>query len=160
MHPGKLFLNFGHSAASNRNNHVAALSFAEHRAPSEAWVGTNITSCHCRRSLMLNDVGGVKTRTLFKLTNTWRSDIFSVILWGAFLVEECIELIWHLHKKDWGECQLPSKVLRLHLHRFGSGDMPFSVRTACFPTTPIICTGNSIASALKTIWIFNSNDQF
>ena len=83
---------------------------------------------HCRRSSMSNSSGGARTRTFFKLTNRWRSDIYSVRFRDVFRVEECIEVIWQAYKKDSRGCKLSSKT-RLHLlRRFGSGGMSFTVR--------------------------------
>ena len=109
LHPEKLLLNFGNSAAPNPKNYkilqlltrrttLRRSCFTERRAPSEAWIGGNISGCHCRQSSMRNNIGGARTRMFFKLTNRWRSDSFSVLFWGVFRVEERIELIWHLYK--------------------------------------------------------------
>ena len=58
--------------------------FTERRAPFETWIRGNIIGCHCRQSSMLNNIGGARTRTFFKLTNRWRSDIFSVFSEALF----------------------------------------------------------------------------
>ena len=52
---------------------------------------------------MRNYIGGARTHAFSKLTNIWRSDIFSVLFRGVFRVEERIELIWHLYKEIGGE---------------------------------------------------------
>ena len=57
------------------------------------------------RSSMLHNIGGARTRTFFKLTNRWRRDIFSVVFWGVFRVEECIKLILHPVQKWLGSIQ-------------------------------------------------------
>ena len=44
--------------------------FMGRRAPLEAWIGGNVSGCHCS---MPNNIGGARTRTFFKLTNRWRS---------------------------------------------------------------------------------------
>ena len=98
---------------------------------------------------MPNKIGSARSRTFFKLTNRWRSDYFSVLFWGVFRVVECMELIWNLSKKYWGECTLSSKISSLHQHRFGSGGMSFSVRRVSYHKS--VYTGNSIASAAKNI---------
>ena len=84
----------------------------ERSAPLEAWIGGNTSGWHCRQSPMLNNIaGGARTRTFFKLTNRW-SDIFCVLFWGVFRVEECIELIWHLYnvQKDLGDTERSAPV--------------------------------------------------
>ena len=45
-------------------------------------------------------------------------------------VKECIELVWPLYTQDWGECNHLSGDTKLTIHRFGSGEMPFSGRHA------------------------------
>ena len=69
----------------------------ERMAPLEAWIGGNRSGCHCRQSSMLYNIGGARTRTFLKLTSRWRSDIFSVLVWGVFGVWQDIEPIWHLY---------------------------------------------------------------
>ena len=53
----------------------------------------------------------------------------------------------HEQKKVGVECNRLSNMLRLQQHRFGSGDMPFSVWRVSFQWS--MYTGNSIASAEK-----------
>ena len=36
-----------------------------------------MSGCYCRQRSMLNNIGGAKTRTFFKLTSRWRSDILA-----------------------------------------------------------------------------------
>ena len=38
--------------------------FTERGAPLETWIDVNISICHCRQRLMLNDIGGARTRTV------------------------------------------------------------------------------------------------
>ena len=64
-------------------------------------VRVSVCGCHfivAKVQSMLNNIGGPSTRTFFKLTKRWRSDSLSVLYWGVFRVEECPELIWHLHR--------------------------------------------------------------
>ena len=99
LHPVKLFLNFGHSAGSNPKNYLAAFVLYGTQGSVRGLSRWECKWCHCRQSWMLNNIGGARTRTFFKLTSGWRSDIFSVLFWGFFRVEERIELIWHLYEK-------------------------------------------------------------
>ena len=71
--------------------------FTERRAPLEAWRWKY-------KRVTLSPKPNAKQRRwrensyVCKLTNRWQSDIFCVLFWGVFRVEECIELIWHLYK--------------------------------------------------------------
>ena len=75
LNPVKLFLYFGHSTAPNPYNYVAALVLYERGAPLGVCIGGNMSGGHYRRNSMLNSIGGARTRSFFKLTNRWRSDI-------------------------------------------------------------------------------------
>ena len=78
---------------------------------------------------MPNNIGGARTRTFFKLTNRWRSYIFSVLFWGVFRVKEYID---PAPVKKIGvdvSFNLIRSMLSMQQHGFGSGDMPRSVST-------------------------------
>ena len=110
LYPVKLFQNFCHSAAPNPYNYVAALVL---------YYGTQGSIRDLNRWeytwLLLPPTFNAKQHRwrenscdvrFFKLTNNRWRDIFNVLFRGVFRVKECIELIWHLYKYDWGECKL------------------------------------------------------
>ena len=103
--------------------------FTERKAPVEAWIGGNINGCH-RQSSMPNNIGGARTPTFCKLTNKW-SDIL------AFFSEALSG--WRMHRTDWPPVQKRLgwitallQDIMLAIHRFGLGDMPFSVRLVAY----------------------------
>ena len=108
---------------------------------------------------MLNIIGGARTCSFLELPNKrCRSDIFSVLCWGGFRVENasngsgsCIKTI--------GVSE--SFSLRYYAYRIQVWFGRYAVfRKACFTPLQYIHTGNSIASAEKTFQrIFYSKNQ-
>ena len=52
----------------NPKNYVVSLVLY---GPVEAGIGWNVSGWHCRRSSTLNNIGGVNTRTFFKLAECY-----------------------------------------------------------------------------------------
>ena len=127
LHPVKLFLDFSRSAAP-KNNYVAALVLSGMQGSVR---GLNRWEY---KWLLLSPTSSAKPRRCRENSYAFQVDqwmaegcIFYFIFWGVFRVEEGIKLIWQVNKNDWGECKPESSTLSLQQHRFGSGDMPFSV---------------------------------
>ena len=83
---------------------------------------------HCRRTSMLNNIGGARPRSFYTSNNRWRGDISSVCFCDVVRFEEYIELIWKEYTKY---CRgfMPYYLDRLKSQRrFGPGAMPFTVR--------------------------------
>ena len=53
-----------------------------------------------------------KTGLRFKLTNRWRSKLYSFCFCGVFRVGECVQLIWQSYRKDCRECDVSFLLLR------------------------------------------------
>ena len=107
--------------------------FTERGAPLEACTGRYASGWHCYRGSMLNIIGDARTCMFCKLTNSWRSVINSVRLWGIHF-SGCV-----MRRSDLA--MVPKTFLRKltffkHtsdvLDGFGSGGMTSATRRASY----------------------------
>ena len=68
LHSIKLCLYFDNSVAPKNNWYNCVASLVLH-GPLEVGIGRNVIGRHCRPSLMINNVGGARIRTFFKLVD-------------------------------------------------------------------------------------------
>ena len=112
------------------NLHYGAQSARSADLRLEAGIGRCASGCHGRRSSMLHDVGGARTRAFFTLTNRWQRDGYGVrLVPGTFSrVEECFGVV---------QTRLDVNVSFHHKsqsrsYNLCSGGMTFPARHVCY----------------------------
>ena len=78
LQPVKLCLYFGHSVAHNPYNYYTASLVLY--GPLEDGIGWRESGWHCRRSSMLNSIGGARTCAFFQVDEVLFARLSSVIL--------------------------------------------------------------------------------